>query len=49
MSGAQKHPWDFHKTMFTAEMMSKLLEDSGFTDIAYQEHPYKLRVSARKP
>jgi|tagenome__1003787_1003787.scaffolds.fasta_scaffold20921364_2 predicted SAM-dependent methyltransferase len=49
MCGAQKHPWDVHKTMFTSEMMTRLLEGAGFTEIAYTDHPYKLRVSARKP
>lgn len=46
--GAQKHPWDTHKTMFTKEYMTELLTKHGFGDIKYEDHPYKIKVTAKK-
>lgn len=46
--GAQKHPWDFHKTMFTKEFLEELCEKSNLKVIRYDEHPYKLKVLIEK-
>lgn len=46
--GAQKHPWDYHKTMFTKESMTNYLTSAGFTGIEYIYHPYKIKVKAIK-
>ncbi len=48
LSGAQKHPWDIHKTPFTKEYINKLLIDAKFKNIEFQENIYKIKVKAKK-
>jgi ubiquinone/menaquinone biosynthesis C-methylase UbiE len=48
-SGAQKHPWDVHKSIFTKEIMSEKLIKAGFKEIKFENNPYKIVVSAKKP
>lgn len=46
--GAQKHPLDFHKMMFTKENMTDLLKSAGFDHIKFTDHVYKIKVVADK-
>ena len=48
--GAQKHPYDFHKNIFTPERMEEYLEDAGFEKIDFKQDPmgWKIKVSATK-
>ncbi len=46
--GAQKHHLDYHKMGFTKSNMEKLLNDSGFVDIQFGVHPYKINVKATR-
>ncbi len=48
LCGAQKHPWDVHRTMFTREYLDQLLQSAGLTVVRYDKHPYKLKVLAEK-
>lgn len=46
--GAQKHPWDVHKTMFTKEYIEELTAKSGLKVVKYDAHPYKIKVLIEK-
>jgi hypothetical protein len=44
--GAQKHPYDTHKTVFTKEYLQELADKSNLKVVKYDDHPYKLKCSA---
>jgi len=48
--GAQKHGSDFHKNVFTKEILEQNLKDAGFKkfDVGYDEYEWKLIVKAFK-
>lgn len=46
--GAQKHPWDTHRTMFTREYLEELAAKSNLRVVKYDEHPYKLKALLEK-
>lgn len=48
-TGAQKHPYDFHRTIFTKDLLEQLLKSVGFEDIEFVPHIYKLIVVCHKP
>lgn len=47
-TGAQKHPFDLHRNIFTKQIMCNVLEKVGFKDYKFVEHPFKLIVKAKK-
>lgn len=48
-TGAQKHEYDMHLNIFTKERMAEYLNHSGYENIEFAEHPYKIIVTANKP
>lgn len=46
--GAQKHPWDFHKTMFTKEFLEETCAKANLKVAKYEDHPYKLKAFLEK-
>lgn len=48
-TGAQKHPYDTHKNVFTRESMELALGRAGFTKISFTPNIYKLIVTCAKP
>lgn len=46
--GAQKHPWDFHRNIFTKEILEEYLKKVGFRKIDFEDNIYKLIVICRK-
>lgn len=47
--GAQKHPADTHRTVFTKEYLEDLATKAGFVVLSYEDHPYKIKVLLEKP
>lgn len=43
-TGAQKHPLDIHKQIFTNQIMTNVLEKCGFDNFKFIKHPFKLIV-----
>jgi hypothetical protein len=46
--GAQKHQYDFHKALFTKDILEKELHKAGFNKIEFLNNPVKLKVIATK-
>jgi predicted SAM-dependent methyltransferase len=46
--GAQKHEWDFHRMIFTREILHDYLKKAGFHNINFRNNIYKLKVTAVK-
>ena len=47
-TGAQKHKYDFHLTMFTKDILECYLRDARFYKFEFKEHIYKIKVSCYK-
>jgi hypothetical protein len=47
-TGAQKHPFDTHKNIFTIEILDQLLSEIGFINIKFKDDKNKLKVKAFK-
>ena len=47
-TGAQKHPWDFHRNIFTKERLEELLKKVGFRRVSFEDDIYKLVVICLK-
>jgi len=47
-TGAQKHPFDTHKNIFTAEILCHYLKETGFINLRFQDDINKLKVIAFK-
>ena len=47
-TGAQKHKYDAHLTMFTRGIMEEFLRDARFQKIEFKEDIYKIKVSCIK-
>lgn len=46
--GAQKHPYDYHKNIFTLNGLRNYLEKANFKDIERSPNIYKLNLTAKK-
>lgn len=47
-TGAQKHPFDIHRTIFTAESLYEALTEAGFKELYFTADINKLKVDATK-
>jgi predicted SAM-dependent methyltransferase len=46
--GAQKHDFDYHRMLFTQEIMNEYLLRFGFRNINFRNNIYKIKVTAYK-
>lgn len=46
--GAQKHIFDYHRQIFTNQIMCNVLDSCGFSNYTFKEHPFKLIVTIIK-
>lgn len=46
--GAQKHPYDFHRNIFTLNSLRNILEKANFKDIVKSPNIYKLILTSKK-
>jgi hypothetical protein len=47
-TGAQKHEYDFHRSIFTKESLKELLNNCGFENVEFLDHPFKLIAVCHK-
>ena len=47
-TGAQKHPFDTHKSIFTKKILDYEIRKAGFGEYNFSEHPVKLKVECIK-
>lgn len=47
-TGAQKHPFDYHRNIFTVDIMRNVIEKCGFVNIKFSQDKNKIKVYATK-
>jgi len=46
--GAQKHPWDLHRNIFTPKMLMNMLGKIGFSSVKQKPNIYKIIINCKK-